>query len=337
MVTIGFLGYGYWGPNVLRNFYQNPRARVLKAFDINESNARRLQEQYPTLKVVSSMEEIIHDPAIDAVGIATPAFTHYELSRMALEAGKHVFVEKPIALTVDEADRLIELALARNLVLMVGHVYKYSVPVQKVKKIIDSGELGSIHYAQANRTSLGPRVRNDVNVVWDYAIHDLYLAMYFFGGKPSSARAWGKRCLNDRIEDAVMIDLGFPNGVRAWIHCSWYEPVKTRNLTIVGSQQMLIYDEVPPEEKIIIYRRGFAPFSGTDRLGNVGLELFDEGLFVPHLEWQEPLRLECHHFITCVLEGKTPLSDGLDGKQTLEIIYAVNESLRRNGEEVSIA
>lgn len=337
MVTLGFVGYGYWGPNVLRNFYQNPRAKILKAYDSDATNAGRLQEHYPTMAVSATLDDIMDDPAIEAVGIATPAFTHYTLARRALEANKHVFVEKPIALDVKEAEQLIKLADERGRVLMVGHVYKYNVAVQKVKELIDRGDLGTIQYARSNRTSLGPRIRTDVNVVWDYAIHDIYLAMYLFGGKPLHVRAWGKSCLRENIEDVVMIELGFANGVRVWVHCSWYEPVKARDITIVGSRQMLIYDEVPPEEKIIIYRRGFEPIEGTDRRGNVGLALFDEGFLAPHLDWQEPLRVECNHFLMCILEGKTPLSDGIDGKQTLEVIYAVNESLRRNGEEISLA
>ena len=172
-VNLGFLGYGYWGPNVLRNFYQNPRAKILSAYDSDATNARRLQEDYPTIDVGATLDEIIDDPAIEAVGIATPASTHYELARRALDANKHVFVEKPIALAVEEAERLIKLAAERGRVLMVGHIYKYNVAVQKVKELIDRGDLGTIQYARSNRTSLGPRIRTDVNVVWDYAIHGL--------------------------------------------------------------------------------------------------------------------------------------------------------------------
>ena len=205
LVNIGFIGYGYWGPNVLRNLYQNPRAQVLIACDSSPQQNALLHEHYPTVEITANHEDVFNNPNIDAVCITTPAATHYALVKQALEAGKHVFVEKPMCSTVAEADTLISCAEQHDRILMVGHVYKYNKAVDIIKEVIDQGELGKIHYVRAIRTSLGPRIRADVNVVWDYAIHDLYIAMYLFGGRPERVRASGKSCLRSGIEDVVVI------------------------------------------------------------------------------------------------------------------------------------
>jgi predicted dehydrogenase len=334
-VQIGFIGFGYWGPNVLRNVYQNPRAKVVKASDSFAPNAQRLAEAYPNIPVTLNPEEVLDAEEVEAVCIATPAESHYALTKAALERGKHVLVEKPISILPEEAQELSDLAERQQCVLMVGHIYEYNVPINKVKEYLDSGYLGKINYVVANRTSLGPRIRTDVNVVWDYAIHDIYLLTYLFGGKPHSVRATGYGCLQPSIEDAVFIDLNFANNVLVNIHCSWYEPLKRRDMTIIGSERMLLYNDMEIDDRVKIFNRGFAPLDGNDRYGNRNLRLFDDGITIPHLDWREPLQVEVEHFLNCIINGTPPRSDGLDGKRTLEIIHAVNESLRRGGIEIA--
>lgn len=336
MVSIAFFGYGYWGPNVLRNLHQHPEVKVLKAHDPAPRNADRLRRSYPTVNVVGTAAEALDDPSVEAVCIATPAETHFALAKAALERGKHVFVEKPIALTPAEAQQLHDLAQSQRKVLMVGHVYEYNVPLNTVKQYLDDGYLGNVNYVFANRTSLGPRVRTDVNVVWDYAIHDIYLSMFLLGGKPRAVRATGYCCLQKDIEDAVFIDLLFPNNVLYHVHCSWYEPIKARDMTIIGSRRMIVYDDMQMDDRVTVYNRGFAPHTGTDRYGNRGLQLFDEGITIPRLDWREPLAVEMDHFIRSIQDGTKPRSDGLDGKRTLEVIYAINQSLRNGGAEVAV-
>lgn len=333
-IQVGFVGFGYWGPNILRNLYQNPRARVVRGCDTFPASAARLAQAYPTIPVTTDLEALLNASDVEAVCIATPADTHFALTKAALEHGKHVFVEKPIAILPDQAQQLIDLAERHQRVLMVGHIYEYNVPINQVKEYLDSRHLGKIHYVVANRTSLGPRIRTDVNVVWDYAIHDIYLMMYLFGGKPTSVRATGYCCLQPDIEDAVFIDLRFPDNVLVNIRCSWYDPIKRRDMTIVGSERMLIYDDMQIDDRIKIFNRGFAPQEGRDRYGNENLRLFDDGITIPHLDWREPLQVEMDHFINCVLDNTTPRSDGHDGKRTLEIIHAINESLKRGGVEI---
>ncbi len=336
MIKVGFLGYGYWGPNVLRNLYQNPRVQVVRACDSLPKNAERLRADYPSIPVATDIQEVIDDPAVEAVCVVTPADTHHELVKTILQRGKHVFVEKPICVQPEQAQELHDLARRAGKVLMVGHIYEYNVPINKVKEYLDAGGLGKINYVISNRTSLGPRVRSDVNVVWDYAIHDIYLSMFLLGGKPKSVRATGYCCLQPEIEDAVFIDMFFPGNVLFEVHCSWYEPVKQRNMTIVGSRRMLIYDDMKIDDRVTIYERGFSAHGGNDRFGNRDLQLFDEGITIPRLDWREPLTAEIDHFVRCILDGTQPRSDGLDGKRTLEVIHAVNQSLRKGGVEVAV-
>ena len=334
MITIGFMGFGYWGPNILRTLHNCSGVSIRLACDVSDSNCKRMKESYPDLSVTTNPEQLFSDSDIQALFIATPADTHYELSRRALENEKHVFVEKPLATSSKEAKELSQIASRHNKILMVGHIFTYHPAIECIKQAIDSDTLGTLQYGYVQRTSLGPRVRDDVNVIWDYAIHDIYVAMHLFGGKPVSISSEGKAALQPGIEDVVYISMDFESGMKYHIHSSWYDPEKIRKMTIVGSRRMMTYDDMK-DEKVVLFDRGYAPHEGFDSFGNKNLRLYDDGAQIQTLPDHQPLQMEIEHFIDCIENGKNVLTDGNVGSWTLEVIEAANKSLQL-GRKISL-
>ncbi len=330
-VNVALIGCGYWGPNLARNFHQLERANLIACCDLDAERGRRLQRLYPGLRVATDVSEILGDPQIEAVAIATPPRTHYALAKSALEAGKHVLVEKPLTMDSAQAMELHRLAEERGLVLMVGHVFEYNPAVRAIKRFIESGEIGEVYYAYSTRVNLG-RVQSDINALWSIAPHDISILIYLLGQMPEEVQATGARYLNDSVEDVVFVNLRFPSGVLAHVHASWLDPSKVRQMTIVGSRKMIVYDDVAAE-KIRLYDKGVYK-KGEPIYGEFQYKLHSGDILIPKIRMSEPLKVECAHFLECILDGKRPLTDGINGWRVVRVLEAADRSLQRGGKPV---
>jgi predicted dehydrogenase len=329
MITLGQVGLGYWGPNLLRNFQTLLGARTKSVCDLDPAALARAKEQYPDLILTTEYGDLLRDVEIAAVVIASSAATHYRLAREALEAGKHVFVEKPIAMQPDQAETLIGLADERGLTLMVGHLLLYHPAVTRLKELLDSGSLGEVYYLYTERRNLG-KVRNDENAMWSLAPHDISVVLYLLGEMPATVAAQGQSYLQPGIEDTVFLTLRFVDGRMAHSHVSWLDPHKVRRLTVVGSQRMAVFDDVEPAEKLRIYDKGVDRAPEYHSYGDA-LTLRFGDIYVPRIEMKEPLRLECQHFLDCIERHERPLSDGNNGLQVLRVLGALQKSLEKEG------
>jgi len=334
-LNIAVVGCGYWGPNLIRNFNQIADFNMKVCCDLDPAKLERIKGLYPNVATTNRLEDILRDPEIDAVSIATPVHTHMPIGRRCLESGKHVLIEKPLAASVAEGVELVRLAEKYGRVLMVGHTFQYAAAVNKAKEIVESGELGEICYINCMRANLG-LFQPDINVIWDLAPHDISIILYVLPEFPLSVNAQGKAHFKSPCEDVASLTLNFPNGTIAFIHNSWLHPDKVRKITIVGSKKMLEYDDISPNEKIKIYDKGldlppyydtFAEFHFSYRYGDI---------FIPRINENEPLRCECEHFLECIRDGKTPRSDGYNGLQIVSVLEAANKSLRNSGAPQSI-
>ncbi len=334
MVRVGVIGCGYWGPNLIRNFNVLQECEVVVCCDKDEGKLKRMKSLYAGIETTTDFRDLLVDD-IDAVCIATPVWTHFPLALDCLSANKHVLVEKPFASSSKECRELIALAEDKKLVLMVGHTYEYTASVNKIKEIIQGGELGDILYVNSTRVNLG-LFQPDINVIWDLAPHDLSIILYVLDKEPILVNAQGKFHYKKGIEDVALTTLSFDNGTIAFLHNSWLDPKKIRRMVFVGSQKMLIFDDVDQNEKIKIYDRGvdvpkyydtYAEFHFSYRYGDI---------YIPKVDDYEPLREECSHFIECVKENKVPRSDGHSGLRVVEIIEAANESLDNNGYAIPV-
>jgi predicted dehydrogenase len=329
MIVLGQVGLGYWGPNLLRNFSGLAGARVKVVCDLDKAALARVRERYPAVAVTGEYGDLPGDPEIDAIVVSSPAVTHYRMAAAALEAGKHVFVEKPIALRAADAEALIGLADERGLVLMVGHLLLYHPAVVRLKELIDAGQLGDVYYLYTQRLNLG-KVRVDENAMWSLAPHDISVALYLLGGMPESVSAQGQAYLRPTIQDTVFATLRFADGRLAHSHVSWLDPHKVRRLTVVGSRQMAVFDDAEPSEKLRIYDKGVDRAPEYDTYGDA-LTLRFGDIYVPNLEMQEPLRLECQHFVDCIARRQRPRSDGRNGLHVLRVLDALQQSLDKEG------
>ncbi|MFH1958620.1 MAG: Gfo/Idh/MocA family oxidoreductase [bacterium] len=334
MVKIGTIGAGYWGPNVIRNFSRIKSVKLVKCCDKNKKRMALLKKQYPETKVTENPRSIFEDGNIDAVYIATPAESHSRLVKEALLAGKHVLVEKPLATSSRDAVDLIKTARKKKKVLMAGHVFEYSPVVNKVKECIRKNILGKINYIYSSRTSLGPRAREDVNIVWDYAIHDVSILLYVLNGFPAAVTATGGTYLRRGIEDVVFFSMFFPGNILAHCHTSWYDPLKVRKITFVGNKKMLLYDDLEEKNKIVVFDRGYTPHRGTDKFGNDGLQLYDGGFKSIASAGKEPLRAECEHFLDCILKCKEPRSGGPSAVKVIRVLEAIDKSIKSEGKKI---
>ena len=330
MIKIGVVGCGYWGPNLVRNFYSLSESKVVKICDLKRERLTHMKSLYPGIQTTTKYEDLLADKNIDAVCIATPTPLHFELSRKALLAGKHILVEKPLADSSKKAMDLIDIANKRKLILMVGHTFLYNPAVNKIKEILSTGDLGRIYYINMERLNLG-LFQKDINVVWDLAPHDISVVKYITNKKPISVSAYGKASVYKPVEDMAMIILRFAGGLLAHMRISWIDPHKVRQVVIVGSKKMLVYDDIKPVDKITIYDKGvkaprhydsFEEFKFAYRYGDVT---------IPPVENTEPLKLECLHFLDCVKNRKRPISDGENGLWVIKVVEAIQSSLKNNG------
>ena len=323
--TVGLIGYGYWGPNLLRNYMELPSADVKWVCDPVAAATQKAATRYPSVKTTADIRDVLDDPDVDAVLIATPITTHHALTIQALQAGKHVFVEKPMATTVAECDEMCAEAAARGLTLMVGHTFVYSPPVRAVKGIIDSGELGDVFFITCSRVNLGLHQR-DASVVWDLAPHDLSILAYWLGETPSSVQAMGRSCIANGIPDVAFLNIRYSSGIIAELQVSWLSPVKLRRIVIVGSKKMLMYDDTESVEKVKIFDEG-VDFKDPETFGEFQLSYRTGGIYSPRVESAEPLCVEAAHFIDCVTTGTKPLTDGLSGRSVVAALEAAQKSL----------
>lgn len=331
MKTVGLVGYGYWGPNLLRNYMELPGATVKWVCDSRPEALAKATSRYPTVQSTTDYQELLADPQTDAVLLATPISSHFALAKAALEAGKHVFVEKPMTSGVANSVELVRLAEARGLTLMVGHTFVYSPPVRKVKEILDSGELGDVYFVTSSRVNLGLH-QKDVSVVWDLAPHDLSILHYWLGETPSHVSVVGRGCINPGIPDVAFINLRFPSGIVAELQVAWLSPVKIRRTMIVGSKKMLLYDDTESVEKVKIFDHG-VDFKDPETFGEYQLSYRTGDILAPKIGSTEPLQAEAAHFIECLDRGCCSITDGLAGLAVVASLEAAERSLRAHGRE----
>ena len=332
---IGVIGAGYWGPNLIRNFSHLPDAEVTIVCDLDQSRLDHVVSLFPSVSTSNDWREVVASEAVDAVCVATPVLLHYEMARAALEAGKHVFVEKPLTADVGQARDLVNIAEKNGLILLVDHTFVYSPAVNHVRDIVASGDLGDIYYVSMSRLNLG-LFQKDINVVWDLAPHDLSILTYVLGTGPEAVAAQGNSNILKGIEDVAMVTLYFPGNVIAYVHVSWLDPSKVRKSTFVGSKKMLIYDDVEPLEKIKIYDKGVDGPAHYDTFGDFQFSYRYGDIYTPFLASTEPLQVECRHFLECIKDGATPRSGGVEGLEVVQILEAACRSLRDGGGRVNI-
>jgi predicted dehydrogenase len=336
MIRVGVIGYGYWGPNIVRNFMEVPGATVVVVSDVCVERLDQVRLRYPSVKVTTNARELFADPQIDAIIVVTPVSTHFELAVEALRAGKHLLVEKPLAATSEQALTLIEEAQRRNLVLMVDHTFVYTGAVRKIREIVSSNTLGDIYYYDSVRVNLG-LFQADVNVIWDLAVHDLSIMDYVLPIKPIAVSATGISHIPGKPENVAYMTLFFPNRQIAHLHVNWLAPVKVRRTLIGGSERMIVYDDLEPSEKVKIYDRGVTLFPQSEAAYELLVSYRSGDMRAPRLDVTEGLRTETLHFIDCVENNKRPETDGQGGLRIVRIVEAAEKSLRNRGQLEEIA
>jgi len=335
MVNIGIIGCGHWGPNYIRNFNQLKTCQVISCCDLLSRNLDNIKRHFSSIEVTTDYRKMLKDKRINAVVIATPAKTHYQIARNALLHHKHILVEKPLCLKHGDSKKLVDLAKAKKKVLMVGHTFLFNPAVRKLKAYIKKGALGEIYYLHATRTHLG-LVRNDVNVSWDLVPHDISIFSYLLEKTPVSLSATGGSFLRKPRQDVVFINLVYPGGIIANIHASWADSNKVREIQVIGSRARIVFDDLNNLEKVRLYKKGISVEKSYANFGEFQLLLRDGDIISPKVDPQEPLRLQSQHFIDCVKRGKRPFTDGKNGAQVVKIMNAIDKSLKLNGRIVRL-
>ena len=333
LINFGAIGYGYWGPNVVRNLDGLEGARILAIADKSPAARERAQRAVHGVRVTPDANEVISSPDIDAVAIITPVWTHFELAKAALENGKHVFVEKPFTSNTAQAEELINLAARKNLRIMVDHTFLFTGAVRKIKQLLDADSLGKLYYYDSTRVNLG-LFQHDVNVIWDLAPHDLSIMDYLIDGNAEQIVATGQTHLN-RHEDVAFITLYFPNEVIAHINVNWLSPVKVRMTLIGGEKKMLVWNDLEADEKIKVYDKG-VKITSREGVYNLLVNYRSGDMWAPRLEPVEALRLELGYFVECITKNLTPFNDGLAGLRVVKMLEAANQSLRNRGAAVHL-
>jgi predicted dehydrogenase len=334
-ITVGIVGYGYWGPNLVRNFRAIPECRLKVVCDLSEQRLKQMRALYPEVTGESDYSKLVNDPEIDAIVVATSARLHFPMAKAALEAGKHVMIEKPMACATSECEELIAIGKQKGLTIMVGHTFLYSAAVRKIKEIVDNRDLGDLRYIAARRLNLG-LFQKDINVAWDLAPHDISIILHIMQELPHSVNCRGGASITNGIEDMTSMSLHFTKERSAIIHSSWHDPRKVREMTIVGSKRMIVYDDIAPLEKIKVYDvrverpphyNSFAEFQYAYHYGDT---------YSPYIKHDEPLRTEVQHFIDCATQGLVPLTSGSSGLEVVRILEASSKSIQNQGAPVTL-
>jgi predicted dehydrogenase len=333
MLNIGVIGYGYWGPNIVRNFNGIDSAQVVAVCDKDPNTLQRLKKIYPNIKTVSDCDEVTSSKCIDAVAVVTPVSTHYELAKKALKNGKHVFVEKPFTATVAQAEDLINLADRKNLKVMVDHTFIFTGAVRKIKQIIKDKVLGNLYYYDSTRVNLG-LFQHDINVIWDLAPHDFSIMDYVIDEKPVAIIASGTTHING-FEDIAYVTVHFNNNMIAHFNINWLSPVKVRTTLIGGEKKMLVWNDVSADEKIKVYDKG-VEIKNREGIYRLLVSYRSGDMWAPKVEQNEALSLEAKYFIDCIINDEIPINDGHAGLRVVKILDACNRSLKNNGEMVTI-
>jgi len=333
MIKVGVIGYGYWGPNIVRNLHGLDSTRVEMVCDKNSAALARARKAYPSIRAVSDPAEVLCSPDVDAVAVITPVWTHYELAKTALENGKHVFIEKPFTSSAAQAEELIELAERRKLTIMVDHTFLFTGAVRKIRELTESGALGDLYYYDSLRVNLG-LFQHDVSVIWDLAPHDLAIMDHIIKGEPEAIVATGERHLNG-VEDVAFMTIYFPRNVIAHINVNWLSPVKIRTTLIGGQRKMLVWNDLVADEKIRVYDKGVQIASG-EGIHNLLVSYRTGDMWAPQLEQLEALHVELDYFADCITNGKTPFNDGQAGLRVVRMLEAAEASIQKRGELVRL-
>src|SRR5262245_30692910 len=334
-ISVGVVGCGYWGPNLIRNFRQLPDCNLKLMCDTSESRLSHLKSLYPEVEGHKDFAHLLNDAGLDAVIIATPVRSHYAMAKASLLAGKHTFIEKPMASSTEECEELVQIAEEKGLALMVGHTFLYSPAVIKVKEIVDRGDIGDIRYISSRRLNLG-LFQKDINVAWDLAPHDISIILHILGENPTEVSCQGNAHVTRGIEDVTNMSLTFRNNRFATIQSSWLEPRKIREMTIVGTRRMIVYDDLQPLEKLRICDVRVERPPHYDTFAGFHYAYHYGDSYIPHLKQEEPLRVECQHFLDCIENGKQPLTSGRKGLELVRILEGSSASLAKGGAPVSL-
>ncbi len=327
-IRVGVIGYGYWGPNLARNFFDLPSVELVAIADAKDDRLFRARSLYPDVRITQDYTDFF-SLQLDAVVVAVPPVLHYPIAKKCLEQGLHVLVEKPMTQSSHHAEELIQLAESKNLVLMVGHTFTYNSAVVALKKYIESGELGEIYYIDTARLNLG-LFQRDSNVLWDLAPHDISILLYLLDQKPISVTAQGIPCVFENMFDVAYMNLIFPNQIPAYIHVSWLDPCKVRRITVVGSKKMIVFNDLENEQKLKIYDKGVDAPEYTDSYGEFHCNYRSGDIIIPNIRVVEPLRQECQHFVDSILNSTQPYSNGQSGLNVVKILEAAEYSLKNN-------
>jgi predicted dehydrogenase len=334
-IRLGIVGCGYWGPNLLRNFRGLPECEIKNICDLDTRRLAHLKSLYPDVETFTSFDEMVAREDLDAIVIATSVHTHYIMAKKAILSGKHVLIEKPMARSVAECEELIQLAAKHHVILMVGHTFLYSAPVRRMREIIEHGDIGEIRYISSRRLNLG-LFQKDINVAWDLAPHDISLILFTLGELPYTVSCSGNSHVTRGVEDVTNMCLSFQNRVFACVQNSWLDPRKVREMTIVGSRRMIVYDDVQPLEKLRIYDMRVETPPHYDTFAEFQYSYHYGDSYIPFVQQEEPLKVETQHFLDCIRTGEKPLSDGKHGLEVVRVLEASSESLRQNGIPVQL-
>lgn len=334
MIRIGVIGYGYWGPNIVRNFHGHEGAEVVLVCDKSPKCRDRLNKAYSSIGFTTEANDILKSPDIDLVAIVTPVWTHFELAKAALENGKHVFVEKPFTCSVQQSEELIELAERKNLKIMVDHTFLFTGAVKKIRQMVDAGDLGDLYYYDSLRVNLG-LFQHDVNVIWDLAPHDLSIMDHLIKDKPEAVVATGEKHLNG-VEDIAFITVYFPKKIIAHINVNWLSPVKVRTTLIGGEKKMLVWNDLEADEKIRVYDKGVSMSTNPSNLHQLLVSYRSGDMWAPQVEQVEALRAETGYFLKCIQENKAPMNDGHAGLRVVRILEAATRSIQSRGQAVAL-
>jgi predicted dehydrogenase len=330
MIGVGIIGYGYWGPNLVRNFALSSGSRVVAVSDLDEGRLAQAQQLYNGIHTTTDYQKLITDKSVDAVVIATPVATHFDLASKALQEGKHVLVTKPLASNSQQAEQLIEQSTRLNRVLMIDHTFIYTGAVNKIRELVNKGRLGDIYYYDSVRINLG-LFQHDVNVIWDLAVHDLSIMDYILSPKPQAVSATGMSHVKNQPENIAFLTLFFENSLIAHIHVNWLAPVKLRRTLISGSKNMVVYDDLELSEKVKVYDKGVDVAADRKSIYEMLVGYRSGDMTAPQLDRTEALRTEVSHFIHCIETGDTPLSDGESGLRIVRVMEAANRSMQNQG------
>jgi len=335
MVRIGIIGCGYWGINYVRVFSELSDVTVSRVCDTSDERLQKMHQKFPYVFPTKLMDELLADAEVDAVVVATEASSHYEITKACLLSNKHVLVEKPLTTTAEESEELVRLAEEKNLKLMVGHTFLYNPSIRKMKEYLSDDNIGSIYYLKATRTHLG-LIRKDVNAIWDLAPHDISIFSFLLDAQPLWVSAVGGNYLNGR-PDVGFLTLGYPQNILGHIHVSWINSNKVREISVVGSNKRIVFDDLNSMESIRVFEKGAAMTGEADSFGEFKLQLRDGDIVSPHINTSEPLKNQCSHFVSCVSNDHSPLTDGTNGLNVVRVMEAINLSLEKRGAPVDIS